>query len=593
MIKFFFRSKTILLLAVLILAACQPAEGSDDEPPTIEAQREPTLAPTERPTEAQTTITPTPLTPSVTPQPATPTALPEATSTTAPDDLSLTADQVRLYPVPFIISGDRVTFQIQPYVPEQVTVRDVDVEIYINDQLINAGKLNSRNWAGQAEGIYDWAWNTQGQFGEQTVRIVLDGQDLIAEGDRNPDNNEAVFTVDVRGVGHRPLEERDATWVTAETDCCKVTILTRTAAYRDLPELLEEVEYAVAQAAIQLKEEPNEKIEVFFIDKTIGQGGYAGSEMAVTYVDRAYAGGNLHELLVHEAVHIIDRQFAPQRIKFLAEGTAVWATGGHYKLEDLNQRAAALAASGQYMPLSDLVDEFYTAQHEIGYLQAGAFVTYLVDQFGYATFREFYADTNANDAAADAEALDQNLQTYYGSSLAELETEWLSYLGALVIDQTDIDDLNTTIRYYEVMREYQQAYDPTAHFLSAWLPSPLDVQAHGNPADLIRHPQQEINVTLEVMLKNAESALNAFDHVRANVILDSIERILAEDGAFADPLSSSYLAIVRVATNFGYEVQNIDLQGDKAKVLATSASGVRLTELDFEQQRGDWILLSK
>jgi hypothetical protein len=219
-------------------------------------------------------------------------------------------------------------------------------------------------------------------------------------------------------------------------------------------------------------------------------------------------------------------------------------------------------------------------------------VAYLVDQFGYETFREFYTDTNANDAATDYESLDINLQMYYGSSAAEIEGEWLDYLRSLPITETDLADLNTTVRYYEVMRHYQKKYDPTAHYLTAWLPDPLDVQAHGNPADYTRHPQKEINITLEAMLRSAEGALLAADYVRASVILDSVERILSEDGAFGDPLSSSYAEVVKVATNYGYEVQNIDLQGDSAFVLATTASGVTLMELEFERQRGDWILLS-
>jgi hypothetical protein len=476
-------------------------------------------------------------------------------------------------------------------VPDEVTVSDVSVDIFVDDQVISAGTLSSRNWAGQGEGLFKWVWDTTGHFGDHTVRVVLDGEDLIQDGDENLENNEATFTVEVRRVGERPLEERDATWVTAETDCCTVTILTRTAAYRDLPQLLEAVDFAVSQAAIRIQEEPNHKINVFFIDRTIGQGGFAGSEMTVTYVDRAYSGGNLHELLVHEAVHVIDRQFAPQRIKFLAEGVAVWASGGHYKPEDLYQRSAALLEIGQYIPLSDLVNDFYPAQHEIGYLQAGAFVTYLVDQFGWSTFREFYSDTSADDAPTEAESLDLNLQTYYGSSLAEMEVEWLDYVRSLSLDEAEIADLETTIRYYEIMRRYQEIYDPTAHFLRAWLPNPVEVQEEGNPADLTRHPQAEINVTLEMMLQNAEDALMEQDFIRANVLLESIERILDEDGAFADPLSSSYLAIVQITNAFGYEVQDVDLQGDAATVLATTASGVHLTKLNLERKRGDWVLL--
>jgi hypothetical protein len=584
----FERLKLILPGAVLILlVACRPAPANnaipilDETPDTIEA---PTVAMIQSPTAVPATATGTTV-------PATPTVKPKATDTAVPVDLSISAENVQLYPVPFIVSGDLVTFQVLPHVPDEVTVSDVAVDIFIDNQIISAGTLSSRNWAGQGEGIFKWVWDTNNLFGDHTIRVVLDGEDLIQDGDENQENNEATFTVNVRPVGDRPLEERDATWVTAETDCCTVTIITRTAAYRDLPQLLDAVEFAVSQAAIRIQEEPDHKINVFFIDKTFGQGGFAGEEMTVTYADRPYSGGNLHELLVHEAVHVIDRQFAPQRIKFLAEGVAVWASGGHYKAEDLNQRSAALLETGQYIPLSNLVDDFYPAQHEIGYLQAGAFVTYLVDQFGWPTFREFYTDTSADDAPTEAASLDLNLQTYYGSSLAEMEAEWLDFVRTIPVDETEVTDLEITIRYYEVMRRYQKIYDPTAHFLEAWLPSPLEVQKQGNPADLIRHPKAEINVTLEVMLHNAEDALMERDYIRANVLLNSIEQILDGDGAFADPLSSSYLAIVQITNAFGYEAQDIDLRGDAATVLATTASGNRLTELNLGRKRGDWVLL--
>jgi len=581
-------NSAIVGAALILLVACRSApvvlttESQQDAPTSTIAKQ------------TSTAISPTAIPPTSTntPYPPTPTLEPTATSTATPEDLSLSVENVQLYPVPSIFSGDRVTFQVQPFVPDMITVSDVTVNIFVDDQVVALDTLEWRNWAGKAEGIFEWVWDTRGRPGEHNIRVVLDDQDLIQEGDENQANNEVSFTVKVRRAGERPLEERDASWVTAETDCCNVHALTRTAAFRDLPELLLEVETAVAQAAIQLREEPKNKLDVFFIDRTIGQGGFAGSEMVVTYVDRPYAGGDLHELLVHEAVHVIDRQFAPQRIKFLAEGVAVWASGGHYKHEDLNQRAAALLEIGHYIPLSDLVEEFYSVQHETGYLEAGAFVTYLIGEFGWPTFRDFYSDTSADDAPTELQALDLNLRNYYGLSLADLEAEWLAYLQSLSPEAMEIADLELTTRYYETMRRYQILYDPSAHFLQAWLPHPLEVLEEGNPADLTRHPQTEINVTLEIILRAAEAAMREQDFNRTNVLLNSVDRILDENGAFADPLSASYLEIVRTATAFGYEVHEVKLQGGVATVLATTASGIHLIDLEMQLKRGDWILLS-
>ena len=149
----------------------------------------------------------------------------------------------------------------------------------------------------------------------------------------------------------------------------------------------------------------------------------------------------------------------------------------------------------------------------------------------------FYSDVASDDGATLSAAVDANLQAYYGMTLAQLESEWLAALQSRPADPLVVDDLKTTVRYYDVVRRYQAAYDPTAHFLSAWLPHPNQVRELGNPADLTRRPEEEINVTLEVMLVAADTAARAGDYSRANVILDSVENILENDGAIIDPMA--------------------------------------------------------
>lgn len=596
----FINLKTVwLLIIIFVAAACQPVEEIETPPPT---QVVPAATGTAQATgKAQATATlvqPTPSstpeipTPTNTPFLPTPTIPPTETIAPAPIDLSIKEEDVRLFPMPGIYSGDLVTFQVQPFVPDDVIVTNVKVDISVDDQIISSDTLDWRNWAGNASGIYEWVWDTTGLPGAHEIRVTLDTMDEIKEGDEDPANNEVIFEVNVAKAGERPLAERDAAWITGETECCTVYALTRTAAYRDFPELLEMVDTAVAQAVHQLDEDPHEKLDVYFVDRNIGQGGYAGSELVVSYMDRQYSGGSLHQLLVHEAVHVLDRQFAPQRTKFLAEGVAVWASGGHYKQENLHQRAAALLQIGEYIPLTELVADFYPQQHEIGYLEAGAFVSYLIDEYGWPTFREFYSNTSADDGPTDVEAMDVNFQAYYEKTFKDLETEWIGFLSELPIDPNENEDVQTTIRFYDVMRDYQEAYDPSAHFLFAWLPQPHEVREIGNPADFVRHPEREINIILELMLQDAESALRDGNYALTNVILNSIEKILDQDGAYTDPLSVNYRDVVRTATNFGYEVQDVDFTGESAVVVATTASGIHLTNLNMELQHGDWILLT-
>ncbi len=526
-----------------------------------------------------------------------PPASPEPTPSAAPDptdaaDLSLNYTDVVLHPVPLIYAGDKVTFQLLPHVPDGINVSDVTAAIFVDGVQVAGGPLDRRNWNGQAEGVYEWAWDTTNLSGDYRIEVVLDPSDAIQAGDEDPANNSVAITATVTIPTGQAARDVAAMWETTETNCCVVHVVSGTAAARDLPTLIPLMDSAVQQAAGRMGIEPSQKLHVYFIDRVVGQGGFAGTDMVVSYVDRRYAGGGLYELLVHEATHILDQQFAPQRISFLAEGLAVWVSGGHYKAEDLNRRSAALLALGQYVPLTDLINEFYPVQHEIGYLEAAGFVTYLVDRAGLNTFKSFYSDVSSDDGASLAEAVDINLQRYYGASLAQIEGEWVAMLRSAPADPAVMEDLRTTIRYYDVARRYQETYDPTAHYLSAWLPHPTQVREFGNPADLTRRPETEMNVTLEVMLTAADTALRAGDYARANVVLDSVSNILANNGAIIDPMATSYLNIVRAAAEYGYELHTVDLTGNSARAMATQAPNIRLTSLIMELRGQNWVILS-
>ena len=519
------------------------------------------------------------------------TSIPLETETaTPPSDLAVAADDLYFYPIPYVIDGDQVTIQIIPHVPTAVNWEDVTIHVLLDGRELTHGGLRWRNLASSPEALFEWAWDTTGQTGEHEIQVILDRDDIIQAGDEDPANNQVSTIVNVLDINARTASEVNATWVTAENDCCEVHVVTGTAAYRDLTDLLTMLDQAAAQAAARLGEPLKQKIEIYFVDRVIGQGGYAGSAMVISYLDRQYNGQGLYETLVHESVHVIDRQFAPQRISFLAEGVAVWATGGHYKPEDLNMRNAALMAIGEYVPLTNLVNDFYPVQHEIGYLEAGGFVEYLVNTYGWSRFRDFYSNVTLDDAASVAGALDLNLQSYYNKSLVEMEAEWQSYLSALVVEETAVTDLATTIRYYDVMRRYQIHYDPTAYFLTAWLPYPEDVEESGNTADLTRRPRAEVNITLEAMLASADEALRSSDYNLANVLLDSITRVLDNGGIFLDPLATNYLNIVRQAAEEGYEVQHITLNGERAELIVTKANTTFLDKFNMVLNGQEWVL---
>ena len=564
---------------LLVLAACTLVPNDERDAVTVTTAVSPTVTPTVQP---PPTIIATPT--------LLPTTLPPTATSIPAQDLSLNPNSVHLYPGPTIYSGDLVTFHIMPHVPPNLAPDTITIHVLVDGVVVGNDILDERNLDGQATGLLKWVWDTAGVIGSHEVQIILDRDDHIRSGDDDPLNNQVTLTVPVARERDQPILEADAQWLTTESNCCIIHAVSGTAAGRDLPELATMTETAVQEASTHLNEPLSRKIDIYFIDKVIGHGGYAGSSIVISYLDRDYAGAGLHEVLVHEASHVLDRQFAPQRIVFLTEGLAVWASGGHFKPDDLNQRTAALMATGHYVPLQELANDFYHAQHEASYSQAAGFVTYLIDTYGWPTFRAFYSDVTAEDAPTLAGSLDLNLQAYYGKSLSEIESEWLAYLASLPPDRTEVTDVLTTIRYYDAVRYYQTLYDPTAYFLTAWLPVPQEVQESGNPADLTRHPDSEVHVTLEVMLQATDTAIREANYELANILLDSLTRVLDSGGTFADPLSASYLNIVRSAKQLGFEVQQVQLSGNAADVWVTSAAKTTLNHLNFTLSRGTWVL---
>ena len=571
-------------LVASILASCRLVAGD-----VIPITAIPTIT-----NSVATVATAVPATVSPTPTLFSPTLAPTVTTTPSPPpaDLSISRDDVLLYPGPQLFAGDKVTFQMLPYVPEGVNPDEVTVAVFVDNVELGEAMLTDRNLSGEATSVFKWAWDTSAQVGEHRVHVILDRHDAIVTGDENPDNNQVVFLVSVYDQALRPEVETDAAWIATDIACCRVHVVSGTAAYRDLPQLLTAVETAVQQAIVRLDEQPQHPLDIYFIDRVIGQGGYAGSSLVISYLDRDYAGIALGQVIAHEAVHILDRQFAPQRIAFLAEGLAVWASDGHYKPEDIGQRSAMLRELGLFVPLVELVNDFYPVQHEIGYLQAASFVDYLIDHYGWSRFRDFYIDVTPDDAPTLAEALDLNLQIYYNKTLADMESEWWAYLDDQPWSETAAADVQTSIFQYNTMRHYQRLFDPAAHFLSAWLPYPDEVREAGNIADLLRRPQAEINITLETMLQAASESLRAADYNRAHVILDSAERALNNNGLFHDPLSRNYQNIVHLASADGYQVQKVDLDGDRATAWVTKTGSDALTQLHFVLNDQDWVLVN-
>jgi hypothetical protein len=499
-------------------------------------------------------------------------------------ELGLDPQRVSIYPSPQLYAGDLATFQFVANLPPHIDPGEVEVAIYVNEEKIVEDRLNWRNFANEPGGLYQWVWDTTTAAGLNQIVILLDPSGKIP-GDDLPGR---VVSLELEVAPANPSLARS--WVTVKTDCCFVHAIGATAAHRDIEYLAEQTEIAFTEAGASLQEPLLRQYEVYFIDRVIGQGGYAANSLVISYLDRNYAGLDLPTVLHHEAVHLIDRQFAPNRIPFLAEGVAVWAAGGHYKPENLDRRAAALLTADLYIPLRELVDNFYPSQHEIGYLQAGSFISYLVETHGWTAVRDFYANHAYpfTESPTHSDILDFTLQRHFDQTLDEAEANWLAYLNQQRRDPNALPDLETTIYYYETLRVYQSVYDPSAYFLTAWLPMPEEARQRNITADFSRRPEEEMNLILETMLLSAQRAMREADFRRAQGILSSVNRVIDSGGQFRDPLSQNYRQIVQAVTAAGYQPQTVELYGNEAAITAVRPPSLILQTVNLTTNGQNW-----
>jgi hypothetical protein len=483
-----------------------------------------------------------------------------------------------------------VTFDITPQnlgsiKPDQLTVR-VYREVDGGLEEIGEGQVGYPTFERVPRARLVWTWNTTGLEGPQNLVAWLDPDDVIQEGDAIQENNAAAWTVEILPPSERPPAEIGATWVTTHTACCTFHYLTGTAAERDLETLLDLTEDAITHVETVLHEELEENFEVYFLSRVVGHGGYANGWLAVSYLDRHYAADDMENVLRHEAAHALDTAELARYAPALArEGLAVMAAGGHFKPDPIPERAAALLELDWYIPLEVLADDFYRHQHEIGYLEAGALITYLIEIHGWESFRDFYTSFE-EFGGTQPEMLDQALEAAFGTDLQETEADFLDWLASQEVRPEHVRDLEGTVRFFEAVRRYQELYVPSAYFRTGWLPNPDVGASRGIVASFVRHPSAPEHVALETMFVAARRALEAGAYDRLEMLLDTIERVL-DEGAFADPPAADYLAIAVLLEGQGYEVQTIDLWGDRATVEAI-VDWPELIELEIARTADGW-----
>jgi len=387
----------------------------------------------------------------------------------------------------------------------------------------------------------------------------------------------------VRPAMGRPAQEDDTRWRIERTACCNVKYLSDSAAGRDLAELV-----AVIDASAERVEEhfglELPRVRFVLIDTLWGNGGYAGGEVVVSYLDRDYSPGRrstFQQTVLHELAHAVTDQLEFSTPWPLIEGVAVQFTQGHFKPEPLGARAKALSELGLLPSLEVLFDTFPDMQHETRYAAVGVFTEYLVQEYGFERLLDMF-DSRLRVAgsewlgAAAAEALDVDLEGLQTGFL-----EWVESHDA----GSQAQDLELTIALQEARRAYQAAHAPYPNYFL--YPS---VTATGQDALAMRDARSPRLVAVEAFIGYAQDLIIAGDLNAAAAAVDELERIVTE-GTVGSGLSEDFLGVAEAVAAAGYELIEYRPGEDRMIVLATDRAPA-LSLLSLTKQAGEWRVTS-
>lgn len=454
--------------------------------------------------------------------PATPTITAEPTFTSQPTAVRAAPAPgefiVQLHPDGPLFIGDRVSFEVIS--TEEIELEESNVAIRVEghalDELSTA-EFGGFGIGGRMQATFSWVWDTSElQAGEYQVEFSV-----------QPDDLTWTETVHLLPAEHVPDPEPHARWSMANIQCCTVNYITGTRAARDLEVVLDLAEMQSENAIRRMGIDFGEPIPITIVPRVVGHGGFASNEIYISYLDENYAGNDLAQVLHHEMIHILDRRLGGElRPSLLVEGLAVYLSNGHFKKEPLLSRAAVLLDLGWYLPLNQLADAFYTSQHEIGYLEGAALVQYMVERFGWEAFNDFYRDIHPHPSEKQSSAIDVSLRDHFGLSLEQLEVDFKGRLRRQHIIPDMVDDVRLTITYYDTVRRYQQLLDPSAFFLTAWLPDGEQMREREIVADFLRRPSTEENLDIENLLVKVDRDLRAGNYTQGQKTIHQINRRL-------------------------------------------------------------------
>ncbi len=423
--------------------------------------------------------------------------------------------EVITHPDGLLYVGDQVSFEV--LAPAAYDGATHHIEVLFQGKTLGSAGFASYGIGRRSEAELWWVWDTH-HLDPGTYTLTFTSL---------PDETTWSETVFLLPADQVPPPAPQAHWVETTTVCCNIYYISGTDAARDINSLGQVADEQSAEVAGQMHTALKGKITLIFMPRVLGNGGFTAGEVYVSYLDNNYLANNTGIILHHEFVHFYDGQIGGTFLpSIFLEGLAVYLTGGHFKPEPIAPRAAALLDLGWYIPLQKLADDFYNQQHEIGYIEAAGLVKYLVDTYGWTKFNEFYRTIPPPGNQKISAVIDISLRNNLGISFNEMEAGFQKYLESQTVTSADREDLQLTVEFFNTARRYQQSFDPSAYFLTAWLPDGTLMRQRGITADLLRHPQGLENRYIESQLKNAWAELSSEDYSGVQIALDWINAVL-------------------------------------------------------------------
>ena len=556
--------RNFIIVSLFLISACSPITSSSRGLSTPTDEQAPTFTPSAQLIDATATVT---------------ASMNEAA--TPPTNLPFI---VRIHPDDGLYIGDLVSFEVEA--PKEYSEAQVEIQINPPDgPIFGPQEFHQRGLVPKSAAAFYWVWDTSAfDVGEHIVEF------------RIPERGHSwQQTVTIYAQDDLPPHALDVTWESQSSECCTIYYLSGTSAERDLSIVMLQVDAQAASVTSIMDFQFAQPPEVVLIPRVVGHGGYANEEIYVSYLDRNYAGSSFSQVLHHEFVHIADRELSEVfRPTMFVEGYAVYKSGGHFKPEPLIPRAAALLDLDWYIPLPRLANNFYSQQHEIGYLQAGSLIEFMIAEWGEDVFETFYRDIESPEAGRHAGAINQALRSHYDISLSTLDKMYYAYLQAQALDPMLIADVKGTVEYYDTVRRYQQLLDTSAHYLTAWFLDIDDMLEFSITADYFRHPESPENITVEIMLVAAHEHLLQLEFGKTDRLLDAINAAL-DSIANGLPLpfsvnrtANQYFELVSLLMANGYSPQHIYLNELSANVLVLN-NELELIELALVLKDFNWV----